>query len=131
MATSPSYASVPLAPDIITISTANPNRDGSGTIASLTTGTTNGVVTEQIRVTAQGNTTAGMIRFFLSKDGGATKVLLLEQVVPPNVAGASASAWSATIDALTGMTLQGTNTILYVATNNAEAFNVFHHKAGL
>jgi hypothetical protein len=131
MATAPSYASNPLAPDIVQISTANTARDGTGTMVALTTGTTSGVVVEQIRVTAVGTTTAGAVRFFLSTDGGTTKRLLVEVLVAANTPSGTNPAWTKVVDDLTGLTLFGTSTILYAATNNAETFNVFNHKAGL
>lgn len=131
MASTPSYASNPLAPDIVAISVANANRDGSGTMVELCAGTASGVVIEQVRVKAVGTTTAGMVRFFLSKDNGATKALLTEVLVTANVAGATNGAWTKVIDDLEGLTLKDTTTKLYVSTEKAEAFNVFCHKAGL
>jgi hypothetical protein len=131
MAIAPNYASTPLPPDVVQLTAANANRDGTGTMVKVATGTTAGVVTEQIRVTATGLTTAGMIRFFLSLNGGSTKSLLAEVPVLGMTPAASAPAFTTVVDALTGLTLQGTTTELYAATNNAETFNVFHHKAGL
>lgn len=131
MSASPNFASVPLAPDVIQISTANTNRDGTGTMGTLTTGTSNGVVIEQITVTATGTTTAGMLRFFLSIDGGSTRRLIDEVLVTAQTPSGTARAFTVVVDDLTGLVLQGTNTILYVSTNNAETFNVVAQKAGL
>lgn len=131
MAAAPAYASTPLPPDIVQVSAANTNRDGSGTLVQVTAGTAAGVVTEQIRITAVGATTAGMIRFFLSKDGGATKRLLIEVQVGAVTPSATQAAFTSVVADLAGLTLQDPNTILYAATNNAETFNIFHHKAGL
>ncbi|PIB91407.1 hypothetical protein [Caulobacter sp. FWC2] len=131
MAIAPNYASNPLAPDIVQLTAANTNRDGTGTMVKVATGTAAGIVTEQLRVTATGNTTAGMIRFFLSLNSGSTKSFLTEVPVVGMTPAGTAQAFTTVVDALTGLTLQGTTTELYAATNNAETFNVFHHKAGL
>lgn len=131
MSSAPSYASVPLKPDMARLTAANTNRDGSGTLVQVTAGTAQGVVTEQIRVTAEGATTAGMVRFFLSNDGGASKRLLTEVSISAITPSATLAAFSTTVDALTGLTLYDPQTILYATTHNAEVFNIFHHKAGL
>lgn len=131
MATAPSYASTPLKPDIEQVLAANTNRDGTGALVQITAGNAQGVVTEQIRVTAVGATTAGMIRFFLSNDGGTTKRLLCEVAVTVVTPSATQAAFTKVVEDLTGLTLFDPQTILYAATNNAETFNIFHHKAGL
>ena len=76
MATTPNYAATPLPPDIVQLTAANTNRDGTGAMVKVATGTASGIVTEQLRVTATGNTTSGMIRFFLSLNGGTSKFLI-------------------------------------------------------
>lgn len=131
MASSPNYASQPLAPDVVQISAANTNRDGTGTVVLVTSGSESGVVLEQVRVTAVGVTMTGMVRFFLSTDGGISKRLLVETPVRPVNPGADTQAFTEIVDALTGLTLCGEDTHLYAATHNAETFNVFSHKAGL
>ena len=131
MGASPNYASNPLPPNIIQVSAANTNRDGSGTVVELTKGTVAGVVLEQVRIEAAGVTTSGMIRFFLSIDNGATKRLFCEKPVTAITPSATTQAFSALVDDLVGLTLQDANTILYAATHNAEVFNIFSHKAGL
>jgi hypothetical protein len=131
MATAPNFASTTLPPDIVQLTTANTNRDGTGTMVKVATGTSAGIVTEQLRVTATGTTTAGMIRFFLSLNGGTSKFFLTEAPVLGANPSGTAQAFTTVVDALTGLTLQGTTTELYAATHNAETFNVIHHKAGL
>ena len=131
MAAAPNYAAVALPPDVVQISAANTNRDGSGTLVAVTVGTANGVVLEQVRIEATGNTTAGMVRFFLSIDNGVTKRLFCEKLVTQVSAGPTTPSFSALVDDLVGLTLQNANTILYAATHNAEQFNIFSHKAGL
>ncbi|WP_299016810.1 hypothetical protein [uncultured Caulobacter sp.] len=131
MATTPNYAATPLPPDIVQLTAANTNRDGTGTMVKVATGTASGIVTEQLRVTATGNTTSGMIRFFLSLNGGTSKFFLTEAAVLGATPSGTAPAFTTVVDALTGLTLQGTTTELYAATHNAETFNIIHHKAGL
>ena len=131
MSSTPNFASTALAPDLVQISTANANRDGSGTLATVTTGTANGVVIEQITATATGNTTAGMLRFFLSTNGGSTKHLIREEQVLAQTVSDTARAFTVEVSALTGLVLMTTSTILYASTNNAETFNVLAQKAGL
>jgi hypothetical protein len=131
MASTPGYAAIPRAPDVAQISTANTNRDGSGTLATLSTGTSGGDAIENVGIVASGTTTPGMIRFFLSKDGGTTKVLIVEQQVPAVTPSGTQPAFSTNVPQLVGLLLMTTSTILYVSTNNAEAFNVVVQKCGL
>lgn len=131
MSSTPNFAAVALAPNLVEISTANTNRDGTGTLGTLVTGTTGGVVIEQITVTATGTTTAGMIRFFLSIDGGTSKRLIYEAQVTAQTPSASARAFTTDVSPLIGLVLLTTNTILYVSTEKAETFNVLAQKAGL
>lgn len=60
---------------MVTISTANSNLDGSGTIsAAIITGASNGTLIKTVTVKAQGNTTQGMVRLFIY-DGTNTKLV--------------------------------------------------------
>jgi hypothetical protein len=131
MASSPNFASTPLAPDLIQISTANTNRDGTGTLGTFVTGTAGGIVIEQITITATGTTTAGMVRFFLSVDGGTNKRLICEKTVIAKTPSATVNAFSTLVPELAGLILLTTDTVLYASTNNAETFNVLAQKAGL
>lgn len=131
MSSTPNFASTPLAPDLIQVSTANTNRDGTGTLVTLTTGTTAGVVIEQVSITATGTTTAGMIRFFLSINGGTDKRLINEVIVTAVTPSGTAQAFSVYAPALEGLVLLTTSTILYASTNNAETFNILAQKSGL
>lgn len=64
----------------VTISTANSNLDGTGTLGTVLTGASNGTLIKSIIVKAQTNTTQGMIRLFVN-GGGATE-LIAEIEVP-------------------------------------------------
>lgn len=124
-------------PDIqhCAISTANANRDGSGTLGTVCSGpSTNagaGVLTriERVTVKATGTTTAGMIRFFVSTDAGTTKRFLTELAVTAVTPSASAVSFEATVPGLVGLKLPGGSggtpqAILYAATEKAETFHV-------
>jgi len=67
---------------LITISTANPNLDGSGTIANLITGSSNGTLLKSILVKALTDTTDGMIRLFVKNSGGVYCLLSEFSVLP-------------------------------------------------
>lgn len=64
MADSPAFAVTPhLA--AVNVATANTNRDGTGTVATLITGAATGTRIAEIVVQARVTTTAGMVRLFL------------------------------------------------------------------
>ncbi len=67
---------------INTVSTANPNLDGTGTISTLLTGSTNGTKVKTVIIKSQTDTTQGMIRFFVKRSGG-NYMLINEVYVPP------------------------------------------------
>lgn len=107
----------------VSVSTANTNRDGTGTIGTLYTAGANGSRVHKITVKATDTTTAGMIRFFLHN--GSAYFLYLEIAVNPITPSASQEAFGAIYD------LFGENAIVIpsgwsirVSTNNAENFNV-------
>jgi hypothetical protein len=57
-----------------TISTANPNLDGSGALENVITAAANGTVIQSLVIKALGATTPGMVRLFLY-DGTNTKLI--------------------------------------------------------
>jgi hypothetical protein len=106
------------------ISTANANRDGTGTLGSLFVAGANGSRVERVEITATGTTTAGMIRFF-TYDGTnyrAIKEVPVSAITPSASTAAFASEWART-DGYPLMVLPSGWT-LYVGTNNAESFDV-------
>lgn len=133
MATSAQYSVAPTV-EISQVSTANANRDGSGTTVevaagpSTAQGTGVGKRIAAIVIQATGTTTAGMIRFFLSTDGGTTKRMIVEVPVPAVTASATAPAYQFTVPSLVGLVLQGqvssNSCKLYAATEKAETFNI-------
>lgn len=134
MATTASFASTPKN-NGAAISGANTNRDGTGNTGTVYTAGTSGSRIDSIIIQATGTTTAGMIRFFISTDGGSTKRLIGEIPVIAITPGTSIPAWQALVTSQNasfmqnGLILQA-NAILYASTNNAEAFNVIALNAG-
>lgn len=106
----------------VAISTANTNRDGTGTIGTLVTGVATGTVVDRVRWKATVATTAGMLRFFVHD--GSTYYLIHEEDI------AASGALSGTVQATEGewvpddLILPTASYSLRVSTHNAEAFNV-------
>ena len=131
MATAPVYASIPLAPIVSALTTANTNLDGTGTLVEIAAGTTDGIIIERATVRASGSTTSGLIRFFISIDGGTTKRLWHSVSVDARTPSATASSWVAVVDFLRGASLKDANTKVYACPTKSETFNVVVERAGL
>lgn len=113
------------------LTTANTARDGTGTIVTIATGPSASAAAgvgeriNRIMVQATGTTTAGVIRFFLSLDGGTTNRMILERLVPAITPSTSVSAFRMEVNELVGMMLPGGGqAVLRASTNNTETFNV-------
>lgn len=128
MAASPNYASIPVS-FAAQVSAANPNRDGTGTLVTVATGATAGTRIDDISIQAVGTTTSGMIRLYVSLDGGTTNRLWKEVPVSAVTPSGSAKAWSTTLSDL-ALTLANSSAILRASTHNAEAFNIVVTRAG-
>lgn len=138
MATSAQYSTSPTI-DVSQLTTANTNRDGSGTTVEIAAGPTTasgsgvGKRIVGVVVKATGTTTLGMIRFFLSVDGGTTKRLVDEVAVAAVTASATQAAWSGIAPNLSQIILPGqvsSNTQkLYASTEKSETFNVIVYGA--
>ncbi len=103
-----------------TISTANSNLDGTGTLSSaIITGASNGTLIKTISIKARVNTTQGMVRLFIY-DGSNTK-LLTEIEIPAIVKAATDPAFETTV-AINYSLKSGWS--LKASTQNAETFNV-------
>lgn len=112
------------------VSAANTARDGSGTIVTLFTAGANGARIEYIRAKATVTTTAGMVRIFISTNGGTDKRLLAEI----NIAAATVSATVQGAEGEYRPTLPlmlPASALIYASTHNAEAINVFAHGGDL
>lgn len=109
------------------ISTANTNRDGTGTIATAFTAGTFGSRIDTVRITATGTTTAGVVRLFIHD--GTNARLLKEQLVDAITPSTTVEVFNATITYSDGLLLPApggsTAYSLRASTNNAETFNVF------
>lgn len=125
MASTPQFAATPKV-GIATISTANTNRDGTGTLGTVLTAGASGTRIRRIEVQATGTTTAGMVRLYLHD--GTTAHLFLEVPV-------SAITPSGTVSAFTANYSEATTTdqlpltiptgySLRASTHNAESFKV-------
>ena len=125
MSTTANYAATPNL-GIAAISTANTNRDGTGTIGTVLTAGASGSRIDAVMLKATGTTTAGMIRLFVHN--GTTAYLLNEIPVLANTPSSTAPAWevqmnSSTMSQLFPIILP-TGFSLRASTNNAETFNV-------
>jgi hypothetical protein len=108
------------------ISTANTNRNGTGTIATVMTGATNGTRIDDISIVATGTTTAGVVRLFIS-DG--TNVRLWQEILVSAITpSTTVQVWSYTL--LNQALLLESGWSLQASTNNAETFNVIVTRAG-
>lgn len=102
------------------ISTANTNTNGTGTITDLIAGAANGTRVDIIVVQATANTTQGMIRLF-TWNGSSWGLVHEEQVAL--VTGSAVTPLFKTTLRLPAINI-GTGQKLGVSTNNAEAFVV-------
>lgn len=126
MANAPLFAPTPFSKNA-QATVANPNRDGTGTIVTLHTGSSSGAGFSRLdrtRIQAAGPTTAGKLRLFLKKSGGSFR-LFKEYDVPAKAAGDE--PWSVNIDhTLAPDTLYLNNgDVLGFAPSNGETFNGF------
>lgn len=122
MSADPVFAATPFGTQA-QISSANANRDGSGSIQTVLDATGAGIL-RRIDIQAVGTTTAGMVRLYLSFDGGTTKRLWREIPIPAVTPSASQdgvfrSVWC------DDLPIPDTNFFVYASTHNAETFNVF------
>lgn len=133
MATSAQYTTTPIV-EYAQVSAANTARDGTGTTVLLCSGPAVaqgsgiGKRIAKIFIKATGTTTAGMVRFFISTDGGTTKRLIAESNVTAITPSATQTSFEATLTSLEGLVLQGQvssqNCSLYASTEKAETFNI-------
>jgi len=125
MATTAQYAST-VQNASAQISTANTNRNGTGTIVSVMTGATNGTRIDDISIVATGTTTAGVVRLFIS-DGSNIRLwqeILVSAITPST----TVAVWSYTL--LNQALILENGWSLQASTNNAETFNILVTRAG-
>lgn len=107
------------------VTTANPNRDGTGTLATILTagssGTYNGASLRTITIKSQVNTNSGMIRFYV--DDLSNKYLFMEVPVKTLTKSAIDESYERTIIFPDDFDLQANYRIL-VSTENSETMSV-------
>lgn len=103
-----------------TLSTANPNLDGSGALGTIITGAGDGTLVKSLIVKAQTNTTQGMVRLYVKKGTGGD-TLFFEIPIPPIVKSSRDLSYYSVIPL--NYTLQS-GEILKASTQNAETFNL-------
>jgi len=104
---------------IVNISTANGERDGTGTLGTVLTAASNGTLIKTVTVKARVSTTHGMVRLFVH-DGTYTRLLKEIDVFPVTKASIN-PAFEAKVDL--NYTLKA-GWILKASTQNAESFNI-------
>ena len=125
MATTAQYAST-VQNASAQVSTANTNRNGTGTLATVMTGATNGTRIDDIYIVATGTTTAGVVRLFIS-DG--TNIRLWQEILVSAITpSTTVQVWSYTL--LNQALLLENGWSLQASTNNAETFNILVTRAG-
>lgn len=120
MALNPQFAATPRIASV-NVSTANTNRDGTGTIATLITGVSTGTRIFEVVVKARVTTTAGMIRLFLH-DG--TNFWFFDEI-PIAAATVSGTVQSTRVSTrYDNLVLPNSSWSLRVSTHNAESADV-------
>lgn len=104
---------------MVTISTSNKNRDGSGTMGSVITGASNGTVIKSVMIKSQTSTTEGMIRLFVYN--GSSSFLVAELSVPNITQSSRDKSFEINLDL--DLFLQSGD-ILKAATEVSQTFNV-------
>lgn len=122
MATTPQFAST-VRTAVGQVSTANTNRDGTGTIATIFTAGSNGSRIETVEIQATGTTTAGMVRLYIHD--GTNARLLREQPISAVTPSGTAPAFSIVLPFgdLSPLLLQN-GWSLRASTQNANTFNI-------
>jgi hypothetical protein len=127
MATTPNFSATPKIGSV-NITTANANRDGTGTIGTVFTAGSSGSRIDTINIVATGTTTAGMVRLFIHD--GTTARLYDEVPVFAVTPATSTPAFIATLGSNAPLSssrypiVMPTGYSLRAATNNAESFNI-------
>jgi hypothetical protein len=119
MATTPNFTSTSRLATAA-VSTANTNRDGTGTIVSVITGVAAGTKVFEVDVQMIVTSTAGMVRLFLSSDTGSTWKLFDEVAIAAATVSASVKGTRVATQ-YTNLILPSASWILGASTHNAEA----------
>lgn len=110
--------------EVATISTANTNRDGSGTLGTIFTAGSDGSLIDHVDVQAIGTTTAGVVRLFIHNGSAAFlwKEILVSAITPST----TIEAFRASVDCSKpeNRLVLPDGWSLRASTHNAESFNV-------
>jgi hypothetical protein len=120
MATQPAFATTPRI-GMGQVSTANTNRDGSGTLVDIITGVAAGTRIAEVVVNATVTTTAGMVRLYLFD--GTNNRLFDEVAIAAATPSASVKATRVSVT-YANLVLPSASWKLKASTHNAEAINV-------
>ena len=134
MATTAQYVSTPVI-EVSQVTTADTSRTAPATTSLICAGPSSasaaGIGKRILRIIICGTatTTANAVRIFISTDGGTTKRLLVERVIPAITATAGTTPpFRSEVPELVGLVLPGTvssnATNLYASTNVSETFNI-------
>ena len=126
MATTAQYAATPRTA-VGQVTTANTNRNGTGTIATIFTGGSSGSRIDDISIVATGTTTAGVVRLFLND--GTTSYLWQEILVTAITPSTTVQVFSFTL-LNQALILASSSWSLRASTNNSETFNILVTRAG-
>lgn len=120
MATNPAFAVTPRISSV-NVATANANRDGTGTVATLITGVAAGTRIAEIVAQARVTTTAGMVRVFLHD--GTTFYLFDEIAISAATVSASVKGTRVSVS-YANLILPSASWSVRVSTHNAESIDV-------
>lgn len=108
------------------ISTANTNRDGTGTLATLLTGGASGTRIERVNVKAISTTTAGVVRLYIADNQGTPNIrLVAELLVTAITPSTTVKTWEGELVRTDGqpLFLIPAGWTLRASTHNAESFD--------
>jgi hypothetical protein len=114
---------------MVRFSTANSNRDGTGTTGDVITGATFGTRVDRIITKAGSTTTAGMIRLYIYDGSSATR-LWKEVLVTAITPSATVASWESIIfspDPNVPLLVLPNGYILRCSTVNGESFDCIAH----
>lgn len=120
MATNPAFAVTPRISSV-NVATANANRDGTGTVATLITGVAAGTRIAEIVAQARVTTTTGMVRVFLYD--GTTFYLFDEIAIAAATVSASVKGTRVSVS-YANLILPSASWSVRVSTHNAESIDV-------
>jgi len=110
---------------MVTISTANSNLDGTGTLGTVLTGASNGTLVKQVVVKCTGNTSQGMVRLFIY-DGSANTRLIEEIPIPAVTKSDTDNTFEYVLQCNYFLK---SGYVLKASTENADSFNIIANAA--